>query len=481
MLFNSLEFLLFFPLVTAVYFALPHRGRISWLLIASCYFYSAFIPGYLLILFVLIGVDYTAGLLIEPAKGRRRRAILIVSLAANLGILCVFKYFNFAGANITALFEFLRLPWVVPHLSIILPIGLSFHTFQSMAYTIEVYRGKVPAERDLRTYALYVLFYPQMIAGPIERPQHLLAEFHTPRTFDWARVIDGLTLMLWGLWKKIVVADRLALYVNAVYDQPRAHGGTSLLIATYFFAWQIYCDFSGYSDVARGAARVMGYELMLNFDRPYAARSVSEFWHRWHISLSTWFRDYLYIPLGGSRVRMSRRVANLLIVFVVSGLWHGANWTFVAWGALHGLYIVADTLSAKRQHPIRTAMAKFASPRVLAIIQTVVTFHLVVIAWVFFRAASISDAFYVLRHLLDFGHPSSAEIPAAVTGPYFALSVVLIVVMELAQYWVRGDEGLSRLVRGRPFVLTMYGYAIALSLLAFGMFSRPSQFIYFQF
>ncbi len=348
MLFNSLQFLLFFPVVTALYFLASQRLRWVVLLAASCVFYAAFIPKYLLILAFLILVDYVAGRGIENAEGRRRRMLLLMSLVANIGLLCVFKYLDFADQNLNALFAWAGLDWVIPQLNIILPIGLSFHTFQAMSYTIEVYRGRQKAERHLGIYALYVMFYPQLVAGPIERPYQLLHQFREHHEFDLPRVSDGLKLMLWGFFKKVVIADRIGLYVNQVYEAPTSHHGWSLIVATYFFAFQIYCDFSGYTDIAIGAAQVMGFRLMDNFNRPYFAKSIAEFWRRWHISLSSWFRDYLYFPLGGNRVPVPRWCFNISIVFLLSGLWHGASWTFVVWGALHGFYILVGRFTRTR-------------------------------------------------------------------------------------------------------------------------------------
>ncbi len=327
--------------------------------------------------------------------------MLVMSIVANVGILGFFKYINFVDANLTVLFGALHLGWAIPHLDIILPIGLSFHTFQSMSYTIEVYRGRQQAERHLGIYALYVMFYPQLVAGPIERPQNLLHQFREPHTFDAERVIDGLKLMLWGFFKKVVIADRLALYVNGIYDHPAAQHGWPLIIATYFFAFQIYCDFSGYTDIAIGAAQVMGFRLMDNFNRPYFAKSIVEFWQRWHISLSSWFRDYLYIPLGGNRVAVPRWCFNIMVVFLVSGLWHGANWTFIVWGALHGVYVIAGvaTFAWQRKFLRIRRHARIGWSR--RWIEAFVTFHLVLIAWVFFRAASLSDAGYIFGDRLQ--------------------------------------------------------------------------------
>lgn len=303
MLFNSLEFLIFFPIVTFLYFILPYGRRALLLLIASCIFYMAFIPRYILILFFTITIDYWAGLQIERAqKERRRKFFLIASLVANIGALALFKYYYFFSANIAWLSHFLGFGFSLPFLDIILPIGLSFHTFQALSYTIEIYRYQQKAETNFLTFALYVMFYPQLVSGPIERPQHLLHQFYEKHDFDCNRVVEGLKWMVWGMFKKIVIEDRLALIVNKVYNQPTEYAGWMLVLATILFAFQIFCDFSGYTDIALGIAKVMGFKLTNNFNHPYFPKSIFEFWKRWHISLSSWFRDYLYISLGGNRV-----------------------------------------------------------------------------------------------------------------------------------------------------------------------------------
>jgi D-alanyl-lipoteichoic acid acyltransferase DltB (MBOAT superfamily) len=464
MLFNSLQFLLFFPVVTALYFLAPHRARWLLLLAASCVFYAAFIPKYLLILLFLILVDYSAGLLIERAAGPRRRALLVMSLIANIGILGFFKYINFVDANLTSLFAALHLGWAIPHLDIILPIGLSFHTFQSMSYTIEVYRGRQHAEHHLGIYALYVMFYPQLVAGPIERPQNLLHQFREEHDFDIDRVIDGLKLMLWGFFKKVVIADRLALYVNEIYDHPAGRHGWPLIVATYFFAFQIYCDFSGYTDIAIGAAQVMGFRLMDNFNRPYFAKSIVEFWQRWHISLSSWFRDYLYIPLGGNRVPVLRWCFNILVVFLISGLWHGANWTFIAWGALHGIYMILGvaTYGARRRFFASVPLRRFAWSH--RWIQAFITFHLTLIAWVFFRASSITTAAGILAQSLS-----------GLTWPGLRAIIEMVHVIE------RHGQ-MRRFLDDKPVAIRWaFYYALVLLIATFGMFHNPAQFIYFQF
>ena len=341
MLFNSFQFLLFFPIVSILFFILPHKIRWLMLLSASCFFYMFFKPIYILILFSTIIIDYFVGIFLEKTQDfKKKKTILIFSFIANLGVLAIFKYFNFLNENISSLTIFLGFSNPIPYLKILLPIGLSFHTFQAMSYTIEVFRGNQKAEKHFGIYALYVMFYPQLVAGPIERPQNMIHQFYEKKYFNYNNAILGLNLIVFGLFKKIVVADRLAVYVNEVYADIGNANTISMFIACIFFSIQIYCDFSGYSDIARGTAKFMGFDLMLNFNRPYLATSVAEFWTRWHISLSTWFRDYVYIPLGGNRNGKLNWYRNLIVVFLLSGLWHGANWTFIIWGALHALFII---------------------------------------------------------------------------------------------------------------------------------------------
>lgn len=400
MLFNSLHFAVFFPIVTALYFLLPHKARVPLLLAASCWFYMAFVPKYILILVAVILIDFAAGLLIENSRGHRRKLMLVISLCANIGLLGFFKYFNFFNENLAALAHFLGWNYSIENLRIILPIGLSFHTFQSMSYTIEVYRGRFQAERSLMHFAVYVLFYPQLVAGPIERPQNLLHQFRERHAFDWPRITQGLQMMLGGLFKKVIIADRAAILVNAVYASPELFSGGQLLLATFFFAIQIYCDFSGYSDIARGTAKVMGFELMLNFDRPYLAVSIASFWRRWHISLSTWFRDYVYFPMGGNREGRFRTCFNTGVVFLISGLWHGANWTFIIWGAIHGTFMVIYILSEKLRVRLATMLGK-TSWVVVPAGGWLATFSVVCLAWIFFRAATLSDAILIAGRIFS--------------------------------------------------------------------------------
>ena len=499
MLFNSAEFcLLFFPLVTGLYFLLPKSWRWLLLLAASCWFYMAFVPLFILILAFTIGVDYVAGIAIERAEGQRRKAYLVASIIANVGVLAVFKYWDFLNGNLTTLFAGIGLEYQVPKLKewtffgwlpagMVLPIGLSFHTFQSLSYTIEVYRRHQKAERRFGVFALYVMFYPQLVAGPIERPGNLLNQLnatdgHGIRSdFDYARVVWGLKQMLWGFVKKLVIADRCGAVVDQVYGQVDRYEGLSLVLATYLFAFQIYCDFSGYTDIALGAARVMGFDLMVNFRTPYRSASISEFWSRWHISLSSWFRDYLYIPLGGNRVAKWRWYYNLFIVFIVSGFWHGASWTYIIWGGLHGLYLVLALVFASFWKWSDGATGLVRWPRLKRWINVFITFHLVVVAWVFFRANNVQDALTLyervastpwhlddLVRLYDGLGISLLDVTVLVTGLFLLIDPVV-------DAWIK---------RERPWPTGLMGQlafaSMAVAILLFGYFGSTS-FIYFQF
>lgn len=471
MLFNSLHFVAFFIITTIAYFLLPHRYRWLLLLSISCYFYMAFIPVYILILAFTIIIDYIAGILIENARGKRRKMLLSISIVANVGVLCFFKYYNFLNENLTELLGWVSVENPIPALSIILPIGLSFHTFQAMSYTIEVYRGNQNAERHFGIYALYVMFYPQLVAGPIERPQNVIHQFYQRHYFNYDRVVSGLRLMLWGLFKKVVIADRLAIYVDAVYNNPEHHSGITAAVATIFFAFQIYCDFSGYSTIAIGASRVLGIKLMENFRRPYLAKSIKEFWSRWHISLSTWFRDYLYIPIGGSRVKFPRHMLNLLIVFVVSGIWHGASWTFVIWGLLHGTYQVIEILLNKYVYKDK----KRSKP--VVIMNYITTFILVCLAWVFFRANTVQDAFTIVSNILTFKE-GGLFIGFAAGFVYSVLLIVFLILAEINYEYLNNKLSMiynpSPVIRGAGYLLLL------LVILMIGVFNG-GQFIYFQF
>lgn len=443
----------------------------------------AFIPAYILILFATIIIDYIAGISIEKAVGSRKKLFLILSIISNLGILAFFKYYGFIGSNIAMLADWLHWNYSLPALSIILPIGLSFHTFQAMSYTIEVYRGHQKAERHLGIYSLYVLFYPQMVAGPIERPQNLLHQFREEHRFDRARVVSGLTLMLWGFFKKVVIADRAAMLVDVVYNDPTMHSGLPLILATVLFSFQIYYDFSGYSDIAIGAARVMGITLMKNFDNPYRSASVQEFWRRWHISLSTWFKDYVYVPLGGSRVTKFRYSLNLLAVFMLSGLWHGASWTFVIWGALHGAYLVISLLTKSWRERLALSVGLQRVPRLHQALRVLITYGLVCFAWIFFRANTLDDALYIVRHLFTgFGEALTNLQVLIHSLPAFnkaSLFLVLFPIVMLEGVLLL-NTSFHRHYRERRWVRWASYSAVCAWLLLFGVYTKQN-FIYFQF
>ncbi len=474
MLFNSFSFLLFFTAVTTIYFLLPDKYRWQLLLVASCYFYMFFVPVYLLILGFTITVDYIAGILIEKTHGRKKKLMLMASLVANIGVLAVFKYYNFLVNNLTYFFKLLGLTGHIQYLGILLPIGLSFHTFQAMSYTIEVYRGRQKAERNFGIYALYVMFYPQLVAGPIERPQNVLPQFHRKHYFNYDDLVTGLRQMLWGYFKKVVIADRLAVYVNAVYHHPDRHSAITLIVATIFFSFQIYCDFSGYSDIALGIAKVMGYKLMVNFRRPYFATSIREFWSRWHISLSTWFRDYLYIPLGGNRTTAARWYFNIMLVFMISGLWHGASWVFVIWGTLHGLYLI---LGIVFDNVFKKLSSGINSNPTGVFFKMTLTFLLVSFAWIFFRANSINDAFTIIDSIFTW-KAGGLYIGSIADLSYSIIALSILFITEYTQEFQA--ESFSLMNNRYKLVRNLSYAAFILLILLMGVLNQ-SQFIYFQF
>lgn len=393
MLFNSLPFLVFFPCVFILYYALPFRLRKYMLLIASYYFYMCWKAEFIVLILFSTLVDYCCGLGMACCP-KRKKWLLAVSLTMNLGLLFFFKYLNFFGETLTALCRAVSIPFSAPALDIILPVGISFYTFQTLSYTIDIYRGKLEPERDFITFALFVSFFPQLVAGPIEKAKNLLPQLKEEHKFTYENAAGGAKLMAWGFFKKMVLADQLAvLIVDPVYLNLDKYQGGILVLATCTFALQIYCDFGGYSDIARGCAQMMGIELMANFKRPYFAGSVTEFWKRWHISLTNWFREYVYIPLGGNRKGTAKKCLFILITFALSGLWHGADWSFVVWGLLHAILMVLEFLWSR----VRPQKER---GRAVRVVKCLFTFMLVSGLWIFFRAANIGQALYVVRHVL---------------------------------------------------------------------------------
>ncbi len=483
MLFNSLEFLIFFPLVTIIYFLLPHRFRWIHLLISSCIFYMFFIPIYILILFFTIIIDYYAGILIEDTlDSLKKKRWLIVSIVTNVGVLCIFKYYNFFTDNINiALGYDVAKGEGLPYLGMILPIGLSFHTFQAMSYTIEVYRGVQKAERHMGIYALYVMFYPQLVAGPIERPQNVLHQFHEKKNFDYYNAVSGLKLIGWGLFKKMVIADRISVMVNEVYNHPTQFEGFPVIFATFLFSIQIFCDFSGYSDIALGTARVMGFKLMKNFDRPYHATSISEFWRKWHISLNTWFVDYVYSPFVTEKRDWGKAavVVGVLLTFSLSGLWHGANWTFVIWGTLHGIALAYDFLSKKK----RKAWSKKIPGFIYNPLSLILTFIFVSFTYIFFRASSVNDAFHIISSIphLHLNQLNLSMFGEAVSKKEILIALFFIVIMEIAHFTqIKYGENLPFINKASMPVRWGLYITGGLILILFAVMDKQS-FIYFQF
>lgn len=468
MLFNSLHFLIFLPLIVALYYLVPHRFRWMLIFVGSCYFYMVFVPKYILILFFIILVDYIAALTIEKVEGRLRFFYLLASLAANIGLLSFFKYFNFLNENLVTVFSLFGKEFHPVNLNILLPIGLSFHTFQSMSYTIEVYRGKQKAERHLGYFANYVLFFPQMVAGPIERYDTLGNELRKEAKPLYQNFSDGFKLILFGLFIKMTVADNIAPFVNQVYNDPSKHNSSQILGAVFLFSIQIYADFFGYSTIALGSARLLGIKIMDNFKTPYLSRSVSEFWTRWHISLSTWFRDYLYISLGGNRVGIPRWCLNIMIVFMVSGLWHGASWTFVVWGALHGIMLLLERAAS--------SIFKFEIKpewNFINVLLTIKTFVITSFIWIFFRAENFEKAKQIIKGLIR-----NWEIPPVEASVSMALIMSLVILLtDLFLYRGRFDLLLNKFK-------TPYRWAVYTILVFFVMALSGTQkftFIYFQF
>ena len=498
MQFNSVNFMLYFPIVIGLYFVIPSKWRKMWLLLASYYFYMSWNAKYVLLIGTSTIATYISGLLLskcmeEKAAVWKKKTIIVSCMILNLGILAVFKYGNFTIDSVNAILKMFHMNVIDRKIDLLLPVGISFYTFQALGYIVDVYRGDVEAEKDFCRYALFVSFFPQLVAGPIERSKNLLNQMRgieKIRLWNARRVTSGAILMVWGFFMKMVISDRIALLVNQVFDNYRVYGSTELILAALGFTIQIYCDFGSYSIIAIGAAKIMGFELMENFNTPYFARNIRDFWSRWHISLSTWFKDYLYIPLGGNRKGKWRKALNLMIVFLVSGLWHGARWNFVAWGGIHGLYQVIGDLTCHTKEKIIKRLQIKTECMSWKLLQTVITFSLVVFAWVFFRADSITDALYFIKRMLIRQTPW-----ALFDGTIYTLgldatemnilifSIIVLLLVDLIKYRkkINLDEFLFEqniwfewlvliVLIGMIFVFGEYGPAFDVQ-----------QFIYFQF
>lgn len=483
MLFNSIDFAIFLPIVFTLYwFATKQNLKLQNLLIvaASCLFYGWWDWRFLSLIFFSTIVDYSVGLgLLKQDNVTKRKVLLWTSIILNLGFLSFFKYYNFFLDNFTTAFSFFGTEIQASSLNIILPVGISFYTFQTLSYSIDVYRRKLEPTKDIISFFAFVSFFPQLVAGPIERANHLLPQFYKKRTFDYSKATDGMRQILWGLFKKIVIADNCAEYANLIFNNSADYSGSTLVLGVIFFAFQIYCDFSGYSDIAIGTSRLFGFDLMRNFDFPYFSRDIAEFWRRWHISLSTWFRDYLYIPLGGSRGGTWIKVRNTFVIFIVSGFWHGANWTFIVWGALNAVYFLPLLLTKKNRNNLHIVAQGKILPPFKEFILILMTFSMTTFAWIFFRAKNMEHAISYIAGIFS---------PSLFTTPSFAgmeniLSINLLLVVFIFFEW-QGREGQFAIAHlgskwRRPLRYAIY-YCIVLVIMYYGNFNE-NQFIYFQF
>ncbi|MGD9547294.1 MAG: MBOAT family protein [Candidatus Krumholzibacteriia bacterium] len=495
MFFNSLHYAIFLPLVVAFYFLIPPQRRWMFMLAASYYFYMCWKVEYIFLIVISTLIDYYVGLAMgRTADQTRRKRLLAASLCSNLGILFAFKYFNFFNESARATFERFDLTYNIPYFDVLLPVGISFYTFQTLSYTIEVYRGHQEPESHLGIFALYVSFFPQLVAGPIERSTHLLPQFYNEVSFSYRNSVDGLKLVVWGLFKKVVIADRIGVMVATIFNNPREYSGVEFILGSALFAYQVYCDFSGYSDIAIGTAQIFGIKLMTNFRRPFHAISLGDLWSRWHISLTTWFRDYLYIPLGGSRKGKYRTYFNVFTIFLVSGLWHGAAWTYVIWGAVHGVFMSLELWTAQARVRIfsflRMPPSNFVY-RTLGLLYTMTVFNF---ALLIFRALNVRDAFYMVGHLFDGVLPFLGRILSGDTivirgmlrslglsQKELTIAIAAILILEFAQILQRRESLRAQLGRRPAAVRWVVYYGLVIAIVFFGAFNMSQQFIYFQF
>lgn len=490
MLFNSFEFLIFFPVVVLVYLIIPRKFRTIWLLVSSYYFYMSWNPKYAILIGLSTVTTFCCGILTEQAKSTKTKKVIIaLCMVINLAILFVFKYANFALSTLNSLCMRFGVTFTNKRLDILLPVGISFYTFQAIGYTVDVYRKRIDAEKNIISYALFVSFFPQLVAGPIERSKNLLDQIrrvNEEKLFDYDRIMEGLFLMLWGLFQKLVIADRASILVNCVYNDYTDYGFVELSIASILFAFQIYCDFGGYTNIAVGAAKVMGFSLMENFRQPYLAISIKDFWRRWHISLTSWFTDYLYIPLGGSHRGTLKHYFNIVVVFLASGLWHGASWHFVAWGGIHAIYQIIGNVKNKIMDNLTMRKGKNVDSISFSyrIRKMVGTFILVDFAWIFFAADSLYAALEIIRQM--FVKPISSSIYDlgldVVNWRALFFSIVILITVDAAHEkgisimkWVNGQETWFRVIVWLALVWTIIMLGI------YGSEYDTSQFIYFQF
>ena len=480
MLFNSIDFLIYFIIVVLVYFSIPRRFSWVWLLLVSYYFYMYWNAKYLFLILFSTLITYISGIYIEKNTERPhiKKYTVFLSIILNLLILFYFKYFNFFIENVNNIFSVFDIQRKIQYINILLPVGISFYTFQALSYTIDVYRGTIKAEHHLGKYALYLVFFPQLVAGPIEKSSDLLPQFKYGNEFKFENLKKGSLLMLIGFIKKIVIADRLSVLVDTVFSNPFNYQGLSIVLAVLFFTFQIYCDFSGYSDIAIGCAKILGYKLTMNFNKPYLSNTISNFWRRWHISLGVWFRDYLYIPLGGKTNNKLKTYRNLLIVFLISGLWHGASWNFIIWGGIHGVYLVIEKMINNKKN----------DKVIYQIFQSFKIFIMVSIAWIFFRANNFKEAIYILKKFIYFpfyiNHLNFHNIyNLGLDRKDLILSIVLIILLILSEILKIKEKMLILIVKYNFVLISLTYYMLIFIFLIFGYYGEEVQnsFIYFQF
>lgn len=482
MLFNSIDFAIFLPIVFILYWFVtnkPLKLQNSLLLISSYFFYACWDWRFMFLLIFSTLLDYYTGLKMQDAKNQQQKRFwLWLSIIINLGFLGVFKYYNFFAESFAEAVS--HFGWQVSPLliKVILPVGISFYTFHGLSYVIDIYHSKIKAERNFIDYAVFVSFFPLLVAGPIERATHLLPQIKVARTFDYYKAVDGLRQIIWGLFKKIVIADNCAEYANQIFNNSADMSGSNLVLGALFFTFQIYGDFSGYSDIALGTARLFGIELLRNFSYPYFSRDIAEFWRRWHISLSSWFKDYLYIPLGGSKGGNIMRIRNTFIIFIVSGFWHGANWTFIAWGFLNALFIMPSIVLKTNRNNIDIVASGKLFPNRKEAFQMIVTFSLTVFAWIFFRANNIEHAFSYISGIFS---PSLFSIPKIAGMGHAMMTLLFVAVFLMIEWYGRQEQyAIAKLgVNWKPALRYAMYYAIIISIFWFG--GKEQQFIYFQF
>lgn len=482
MIFNSLDFALFLPVVFVLYWFLCKKSlkRQNYLIFFSSYFFYGWWDWRFLLLIIFSSIiDYSIGIfLINQQNINKRKLLLSISILINLGFLGFFKYYNFFVENFLIAFSFMGNNIKPNTLNIILPVGISFYTFQTLSYSIDVYRGNLKPTKDFIAFSAFVSFFPQLVAGPIERATNLLPQFYKKRKFNYDSAVDGLRQILWGFFKKIVIADNCATWANAIFNNHSEYNGSTLVLGAVFFSFQIYGDFSGYSDIAIGISKLLGFDLKKNFSFPYFSRDIAEFWRRWHISLSTWFRDYLYIPLGGSKKGKWKNIRNVFVIFIVSGFWHGANWTFIIWGALNAIYFLPLLLLKKNRLNTNTVAEGNILPTLKEFFSMLLTFTLTTLAWVFFRAENIKHAINYLSKIFS---RSLFEVPDFKINSRYLLTLFLIFIFLTIEWIGREHEyAIEKLGFNKPRHLRLISYAILIYIIVF-LGGSQDNFIYFQF